>query len=110
MRLGILNCITYVLTYTELNMVGDFIGMCTFLRRDFLSCFFHCTKSMQETCTAVALTFFRSLKTFRLTFLRMRNKCQIINLNPYLPRVNLRQITLLGGYTHPNEQPVVFIP
>ena len=41
---------------------------------------------------------------------RMRNKCQIINLNPYLPRVNLRQITLLGGYTHPNEQPVVFIP
>ena len=29
---------------------------------------------------AVALTFFRSLKTFRLTFLRMRNKCKIINV------------------------------
>ena len=26
----------------------------------------------------VALTFFRSLKTFRLTFLRMRNKCKIM--------------------------------
>ena len=29
---------------------------------------------------AVALTFFRSLKTFRLTCLRMRNKCKIINV------------------------------
>ena len=28
----------------------------------------------------VALTFFRSLKTFRLTFLRMRNKCKITNV------------------------------
>ena len=27
-----------------------------------------------------------------------------------LPRVNMRQITLLRGNTHPNEQPVVFIP
>ena len=27
-----------------------------------------------------------------------------------LPRVNLRQITLLTGYIDPNEQPVVFIP
>ena len=53
----------------------------------------------------VALTFFRALKTFRLTFLRMRNKCKIT-----LPRVNLRQITLLRGYIHPNEQPVTFIP
>ena len=30
--------------------------------------------------TVVALTFFRSLKTFRLTFLRMCNKCKIINV------------------------------
>ena len=28
----------------------------------------------------VALTFFRALKTFRLTFLRMRNKCNITNV------------------------------
>jgi len=28
----------------------------------------------------VALTFFRALKTFRLTFLRMRNKCKITNV------------------------------
>ena len=32
-----------------------------------------------EQCT-VALTFFRSLKTFPLPFLRMRNKCKIINV------------------------------
>ena len=31
-------------------------------------------------CGVVTLTFFRSLKTFRLTFLRMRNKCKIINI------------------------------
>jgi hypothetical protein len=30
--------------------------------------------------SAAALTFFQSLKTFRLTFLRMRNKCKIINV------------------------------
>ena len=30
----------------------------------------------------VALTFFRSLKTFRLTFLRMSDKCKIINVHP----------------------------
>ena len=29
---------------------------------------------------AVALTFFRSLKTFRLAFLRMRDICKIINV------------------------------
>ena len=29
---------------------------------------------------AVALTFFRALKTFRLTFLRMRDICNIINV------------------------------
>ena len=28
----------------------------------------------------VALKYFRSLKTFRLTFLRMRNKCKIIDV------------------------------
>ena len=28
----------------------------------------------------VALTFFRALKTFRLTFLRMRDICKIINV------------------------------
>ena len=33
-----------------------------------------------DVCDVVALTFFRSLKTFRLTFLRMRNKCKIINV------------------------------
>ena len=33
-----------------------------------------------------------------------------ICLKTCLPRVNLRQITLLRGYMHPNEQPVVFIP
>ena len=27
-----------------------------------------------------------------------------------LSLVNLRQITLLRGYIHPNEQPVVFMP
>ena len=27
-----------------------------------------------------------------------------------LPRVNLRQLTLLKGYIHSNEQPVAFIP
>ena len=32
------------------------------------------------TCSAVALTFSRSLKTFWLTFLHMRNKCKIINV------------------------------
>ena len=32
------------------------------------------------------------------------------SLNTCLPRVNLRQITLLRGYIHPNEQAVVFIP
>ena len=31
-------------------------------------------------------------------------------LKNFLPRVNLRQITLLRGYIHPNEQPVIFIP
>ena len=31
-------------------------------------------------------------------------------LKTCLPRVNLRQITLLRGYIHPNEQPVIFIP
>jgi len=31
-------------------------------------------------------------------------------LETCLPRVNLRQRTLLTGYIHPNEQPVVFIP
>ena len=33
-----------------------------------------------------------------------------ICLKTCLPRVNLRQITLLRGYKHPNEQPVIFIP
>ena len=33
-----------------------------------------------------------------------------ICLKTCLFRVILRQITLLGGYIHPNEQPVVFIP
>ena len=28
----------------------------------------------------------------------------------FLPRVNLRQILLLRGYIHPDEQPVVFMP
>ena len=28
----------------------------------------------------------------------------------FLPRINLRQITLLRGYIYPNEHPVVFIP
>ena len=32
--------------------------------------------------TDVALTVFRSLKTSRLTFLRMRNKCKIIYVQP----------------------------
>ena len=32
-----------------------------------------------------------------------------ICLKTCLPRVNLQQITLLRGYIHPNEQPVVFI-
>ena len=36
-----------------------------------------CIKCFQD---AVALTFLRSLNTFRLTFLRMRNKCKIINV------------------------------
>ena len=42
----------------------------------------HITASVGETTLRqiVALTFFRSLKTFRLTFLRMRNKCKIINV------------------------------
>ena len=31
-------------------------------------------------CGIEAFTFFRSLKTFRLTFQRMRNKCKIINV------------------------------
>ena len=31
-------------------------------------------------------------------------------LKTCLPRVNLRQITLLGSYILPNEQPVVCIP
>ena len=26
-----------------------------------------------------------------------------------MPRVNLRQITLLRGYIHPNEQPVIYL-
>ena len=38
----------------------------------------------KDTCSkktdGVALTFFRSLKMFRLTFLRMRNKCKLINV------------------------------
>ena len=33
-----------------------------------------------------------------------------ICLKTCLPRVNLRQIILLRGYIHPNEQAVVFIP
>ena len=33
-----------------------------------------------------------------------------ICLNTCLPRVNLRQITLLRDYLHPSEQHVVFIP
>ena len=33
-----------------------------------------------------------------------------ICLKTCLPRVNLRQITLLRGYIHANEQPVIFIP
>ena len=35
---------------------------------------------MEDVCSAVALKFFRSLKTLRLTFLRMRNKFKIINV------------------------------
>ena len=31
-------------------------------------------------------------------------------LKTCLPRVNLWQITLLRGYIHPNEQPIVFMP
>ena len=34
--------------------------------------------------------------------------CQ--NMPQNVPRVNLRQITLLRGYIHSNEQPVVLIP
>ena len=34
----------------------------------------------QKWCYVVALTFFCSLKTFRLTFLHMRNKYKIINV------------------------------
>ena len=33
-----------------------------------------------------------------------------ICLETCLSRVSLRQKTLLTGYIHPNEQPVVFIP
>ena len=33
-----------------------------------------------------------------------------ICLKTCLPRINLRQIILLRGYIHPNEQPVIFIP
>ena len=33
-----------------------------------------------------------------------------ICLKTCLPRVNLRQITLLRGYIHPNKQHIVFIP
>ena len=33
-----------------------------------------------------------------------------ICLKTGLPRVHLRQITLMRGYIRPNEQPVVFIP
>ena len=33
-----------------------------------------------------------------------------ICLKTSLPGVNLRQITSLRGYIHPNEQPVVFMP
>ena len=36
--------------------------------------------------------------------------CIKICFETCLPRVNLRQITLLTDYIHPNEQPVVFIP
>ena len=35
---------------------------------------------MRRLRGGVALTLFRSLKTFRLTFLRMRDKCKIINV------------------------------
>ena len=31
-------------------------------------------------------------------------------LKTCLPRVNLRQITLLRGYIHPNDQPLVLMP
>ena len=31
-------------------------------------------------CSGVALKFFRALKTFQFTFLRMRDKCKIINV------------------------------
>ena len=46
-----------------------------------------------------------------IDFSKMRKKWEIMsecNFNICLPRVNLRQITLLRGYIHQNEQPVVF--
>ena len=35
----------------------------------------------------------------------MAHYCHVIYAFTCLPRVNMRQITLLRGYIHPNEQP-----
>ena len=38
------------------------------------------THWLNKPCGGVALTFFPALKTFQLTFLRMRDKCKIIDV------------------------------
>ena len=54
--------------------------------------------------------FYKSLSRIMAHYCHVIYGCYQIFLKTCLPRVNLRQITLLIGYIHPNEQPVIFIP
>ena len=61
--------------YPLSNDIRRDVRVCTLGRTHHpLSLFF------DQRYTVVALTFFMSLETFLLTFLRMRNKCKIINV------------------------------
>ena len=55
-------------------------GCVNLLLRQLCLCVFRRFSTRRKHRGGVALTFFRSLQTFRLTFLRMRNKCKITNV------------------------------
>ena len=65
--------------------------------------------AMTEGAVRAALTFFRSLKTFRLTFLRMRNKCKIINIQRKIKHFQYKYHELFVNSPVPGQSVVITV-